>query len=509
MSASGRMRFVLVPCALLIANSTPARADLGVAISAVQPLNANAATDIGDDFRVSLATDRSGHWVATWATEFVDGSSIDNDGDILVARSIDNGQNWSNPIPLNTDAAVDLRFDGSPRIATDGQGHWVAVWEAADLFQDFEIMVARSGDNGASWTAPVRLNTNVGDSAADHNPQVAADGQGHWVAVWSSSGFAGTDSDLLFARSVDNGANWSFPAPLNTNALGDAGFDQAPSIATDGHGDWVVVWESANRANGTMGEDNDIWVARSVDNGANWSVAAQLDPNADVDNRYDSEPSLVTDGAGHWLTVWQSEEDGSHEDEIFLARSLDNGASWTTPATMIADATTDGASDVSPTIAADSLGDWVAIWNSSGATGQSVRVARSIDNGANWSAPGPLFNAGGGFPDLVTDGRGNWLAAWESDGDFDGTDTDLDILTARFALPDCNDNLIGDPLETALFLAPDLNFNNVPDVCELPFALPPTVQPAGCGGGMCGVGAAAIAPLCIVGVSALRRSLRR
>src|SRR5262245_51238995 len=195
--------FVFV--SLLLTRSSTVRADFGVPLAPVKPLNANAADDTGDDARVSLATDGRGHWVAAWFTEVFAGT-IDNDGDILVARSIDNGKNWSSPVALNSDAAVDLRLDTAPRIATDGQGHWVAVWEGADLFQDFDVLVARSGDNGTSWSPPARINT-AGDNSADHNPQVATDGQGHWVAVWTSTGFAGADSDLVVARSVDNGAN--------------------------------------------------------------------------------------------------------------------------------------------------------------------------------------------------------------------------------------------------------------------------------------------------------------
>jgi len=511
----------------LLTRSSMVRADFGVTITPVQPLNANATTDAGADGATAIAADGFGHWVAVWMSNDTLGGSVGSDNDILVARSLDNGDNWSFPVPLNSNATSDSGNDGYPSIATDGHGRWVVAWASTDTLggtigSDSDILAARSIDNGANWSAPIPLNVNAGsDSGDDLSPQIATDGLGHWVAVWWSNDSLGNtigpDSDILVARSIDNGANWSAPIPLNTNAADDAGFDSYPSIASDGRGKWVVVWESANRANGSMGEDNDPWVSRSVDNGANWSIAAQLDTHADWDDRYDEAPKVATDGQGHWVAVWPSEEESGHESEIFVARSADNGANWSAPVPLNSNAETDTGANGSPSIAADQLGNWVVAWysNDGVSADTDIIVARSVDNGANWSIVTPLnSNAATDsqsdiYPALATDGRGNWVTGWETNEDIGGTGADFDILTARFALPDCNGNGIGDPAETGALLTPDLNFNGIPDACELPFLVPPLVQPVGCGGGMCGVGAAAFAPLCIVGVSVLRRSLRR
>ena len=58
---------------------------------------------------------------------------------------------------------------------------------------------------------------------------MTADGAGNWVAVWYSNenlgGTIGTDNDILVARSSDAGATWTAPAELNTNAATDSGSD--------------------------------------------------------------------------------------------------------------------------------------------------------------------------------------------------------------------------------------------------------------------------------------------
>ena len=87
------------------------------------------------------------------------------------------------------------------------------------------------------------------------------------MASWSSSenlgGTIGTDSDILVARSTDNGATWTAPAALNTNATTDTWGDAFPEVTTDGAGNWVAVWTSSENLSGTIGTDDDIFVARS------------------------------------------------------------------------------------------------------------------------------------------------------------------------------------------------------------------------------------------------------
>src|SRR5690606_25015037 len=135
------------------------------------------------------------------------------------------------------------------------------------------LLAARSTNNGATWSAPGALNANSGaDASADSAPRLATDGAGNWIAVWQSSGgFSGGDLDIHFARSGDNGATWSAPAALNTNAPLDSGDDSAPALATDRAGNWVVAWQSTGALGGALGSDLDILVARSTNNGATWT----------------------------------------------------------------------------------------------------------------------------------------------------------------------------------------------------------------------------------------------
>lgn len=428
----------------------------GVPITLPAPLNSNAGTDSGEDFNVQIATDGKGNWVAVWNSREnidVNGQPAGNDHDIFVARSTNNGATWTAPIALNTNAGTDSGADADPQVATDGLGNWVVVWDSTEDLgirggqtagTDRDIVVARSTDNGATWTAPLVLNNNAGtDSGDDRRAQISTDAQGNWAVVWQSNenldlgggASAGTDRDIFVARSTDNGANWSGPAALNTNAGSDSGNDSVPQLTNDRRGNWVAVWESGENLDlgggATAGTDTDVFVARSTDNGATWTPPAALNGNAGIDSAGDLDPRVATDGRDNWVVVWDSGEDAS----------LGGGAT--------------------------------------AGTDDDIFAARSTDNGATWTAPAAFntnagsdgANSGDSFPYPVTDGAGHWIVAWLSFEDLDlgggsSAGTDADLFLARFVLPDCNNNGDGDGQDIADGVSTDCNTNGVPDECE-------------------------------------------
>jgi hypothetical protein len=458
-----------VALAMLAGGGTPA-----YAWSYPAALNTNAATDSGLDWFAAVTTDGGGNWVAVWGSDDTLGGTIGTDEDILVARSTNNGATWTYPAALNTNAATDVGYDRGPQVTTDGGGNWVAVWLSNDdlggtIGTDPDILVARSTDNGATWTAPAALDANAAaDSGEDWDPQVTTDGKGNWVAVWESSTIW-TDWDILVARSTDNGVTWTAPAALNTNAAADSGDDWCPEVTTDGGGNWVAVWHSNDGLGGSIGDDHDILVARSTDNGEHWTDPEPLNTNAATDSGSDWYAQVTTDGGGNWLAVWQSDDDLSGtigtDPDILVARSTDNGATWTAPAALNTNAATDSRSDRLPQVTTHGKGNWVAVWQSNDdlggtiGTDDDILTARSTENGATWTAPAALntnaaADSGDDWsPEVTTDGGGNWVAVWHSNDSLGGTiGWDYDILYSTCSpldadcdgIPDVTD---ADPLD--------------------------------------------------------------
>ena len=419
--------------------------DNGATWAPPEPLNTNAAFDSGNDRNPQLTTDRAGQWVAVWrSTSDLEGT-VGTDLDILYSLSVDSGVSWAAPAPLNTNAASDSSFDSLPQLTTDGKGVWIAVWISNNeldegLGIDDDILFARSTDNGTTWSDPLPLNTNaVGFGGADLSPQLTTDGAGNWLAVWDSKetleGAIGNDFDILFAISTDDGASWTAPEPLNTNAAVDSGDDAWPQLTTDSSGNWVAVWASDDDLDGTIGRDRDILFAQSTDNGASWTAPKPLNTNAASDDGFDLGPELTTDGKGNWMAIWSSGEDlgGSigPDIDILFSRSADNGIIWADPLLLNTNAASDSGDD--------------------------------------------------SFPQLTSDAVGNWVAVWWSKDDLDGTiGTDFDILFTLFQLTadDCNGNGVPDECDVADGSSDDLNGDGVPDECALKLDL--DIKPGSC-----------------------------
>src|SRR5262249_15584804 len=82
--------------------------------------------------------------------------------------------------------------DDVPFLATDGMGVWLSTWSLYEIDNNacctFDIKLAQSTDNGASWTPPGSIGAVTGvPYSVQQSPQVAADGAGHWLATWDLS----------------------------------------------------------------------------------------------------------------------------------------------------------------------------------------------------------------------------------------------------------------------------------------------------------------------------------
>ena len=412
-------------------------------------LNSDASVDSGSDIFPDLATDGIGNWVAIWQSTNDLSGTIGNDRDLLVIRSADDAQTWTDPIALNKTAQSDTVDDVESIIAADSSGNWVAAWSSPNSLtgtagSDRDILFSRSADAGATWTDVGALNANAAtDSGSDERPAIATDG-GVFVAVWQSDGgTSGPDFDIWTARSFTGGASWTTPTLLNAGSQTDSAHDVHPAIATDRVGNWIAVWESSDSA---LGGNRSILVARSADDGATWTMPEPLDPNPAIDSDVDTWPTLATDGAGNWLVAWESDTDlaGTVGDDrdILFSRSTDNGTNWSPADPLNTNANNDSGDDANPRLMGDARRGWTAIWNSNESFGETVGgdfdilVARSADHGITWSSPRVLnTNAaddlGGDYnPNFSINADGERaIAVWHSDDELSGSvGADWDIF---------------------------------------------------------------------------------
>jgi hypothetical protein len=99
-----------------------------------------------------------------------------------------------------------------------------------------------------------------GDIADQVKPRAAADNLGNIVVTYESED-ATAPPDIFATYSADNGVTWKTPQRVSPAMESDAGSDSNPVIATNGRGNWSLVWDTENVLNGLNGTDGDIAVS--------------------------------------------------------------------------------------------------------------------------------------------------------------------------------------------------------------------------------------------------------
>ena len=269
-------------------------------------------------------------------------------------RSADGGQTWSPVEAIDATATEGVtRVFG---VALEASATtWVAAWSATLGDADsMGLRVARLGGIDAAWSAPIRIDPE------GHSPAIASNGSGRWIVVYVSrydpTGEYGAENDLFFVRSVDDGRTWSTPAPLDPSYAVGGGFsDHDPDIATNAHGNWLVVFENDAR----------LLVARSEDDGIGFEIIGAVVDAFPTSFLY---PQIATDAAGTWVAAFASESShGSSAigySNLFSIASFDGGEEWGAPSLLDSSASFASVSDRVPSLDVDRSGRFHIVWQS-------------------------------------------------------------------------------------------------------------------------------------------------
>jgi len=165
---------------------------------------------------------------------------------IWLLRSTDQGRTFSEPLLVSESCEG---YGGWPSMAVDPNDHlfWVCV---TDRFNG--VLVQRSDDRGESWSEPVRINHR--ETANSHTPSIAVNKDGiigvSWYEIHDKSCF-----DIYFSASLDGGKGFlpevkvssasSCPnTPQDKGASFEAGGDYSGLAATS-DGLFHIVWSDA------------------------------------------------------------------------------------------------------------------------------------------------------------------------------------------------------------------------------------------------------------------------
>jgi hypothetical protein len=335
-------------------------------------------------------------------------------------------------------------------VAADPSGNFIVVWTSA--LQDGHqggIFGRRYDSGGNSLGGEFQIN--VYTTGYQHQPSIASDAQGNFVVVWAGAG--ATDPYGIFGRRLDNeghpqGAEFQVNA---TTAVYDL---QPPSVAMDGVGNFVVVWDCATgnpyHSCGAYGQRFD---AQGMRRGQEFRIgsASSHDPTVASDvggdfvvvygegshafgQRYDADgapqgnrfgfsgfeddPMVAIDGTGGFVVVWEAvlnERDGDSSG-IFGRRFARTGQPL--GAEFQVNSYTTGRQNY-PSVAWKASGGFVVVWQSDEQDGDEFGVfAQRYDDAGSPQGTEFQVNTYTTYDQrqasVATTGAGRFVVVWES-----------------------------------------------------------------------------------------------
>ena len=301
-----------------------------------------------------------------------------------------------------------------------------------------ELLLLALGVSTAAGAQPVKVGpefqVNTYITGAQTRNSVAADGNGNFIVVWDSGGSPGGDTSSLSVQAQrydSTGTTLGSQFQVNTYTTS---LQASASVGMDADGDLVVVWESSGSAGGDTSYTS---IQGQRYSSAGSAVGSQFQVNTYTTD-FQQDPCVAADADGDFVVVWRS--NGSAGGDI-SGRSI-QGQRYSSAGSALGSQfqvntyTTDP--QIDPSVAVDADGDFVVAWASYGSSGG--------DNDG-YSIQGQRYNSagsavGGEFqvntyttsyqytPSVAADPDGDFVVAWASYGS-PGTDASGTSVQAR------------------------------------------------------------------------------
>jgi Fibronectin type III domain len=363
------------------------------------------------EFTAALAVEPNGNAYVVWRRP--EAGSLAGTVRIEVARYVAATDSWSAPITLAGPGRL-----GLPDVAVDTSGNVFFLVPRTEFSGPIDV-IRYHPVSGIAITTTLSLNAELGG-------QVTVDASGNAMVVWQER--AG-----IYAARYDVALTiWGPPVKIS-----DAFAIGWPAVG--GLNDVTVVWRRF------LPDYTQVIQAVRFDASTGvWGPAIDLSAPGPLGNPLEIDfagPRIAVDGVGNVTAVWDWGRDASDIFSIRAARFVKAAGTWSD----VTELSAPGTSNAFPDVAADPVGNAIAMWSQSNFS--VMRVARFNAVTASWSDFHDLPCAGGvaSGGTLAMDAAGNALALLGcARSDAGAPNLDVRITASRYTAAS---NQWGPPIE--------------------------------------------------------------
>ncbi len=271
---------------------------------------------------------------------------ISNPGGMGIAYSSDDGTSWTpKTVAPNPGQLADKNHMWIDNSSTSPyEGNLYIAWTAFGGSNNNNIVISRSSDEGVTWTSPMNLSSAVNAGSHNQGVNIQTGPNGEVYVLWTIyDGWPSDETALGFAKSTDGGATFG-PSTriiedirgIRTSEVGKSmRVNSFPVMAVDistgpNSGNIYAVWTNIGEPGVNSGTDASVYMIRSEDEGAAWSTPVKINQDAFGEGKKHYLPWITCDPTNGILSaVWYDDRNvGGNQCEVFCGNSFDAGETW-------------------------------------------------------------------------------------------------------------------------------------------------------------------------------------
>jgi hypothetical protein len=234
----------------------------------------------------------------------------------------------------------------SPDIATGKDGEMVVVWIDHRTGRP-DIYARRYSSDGTPQGSSFRVNDDP--TGAYHGaPCVAVDGNGNFIVAWIDER-DGEENNIYAQRYLSDGTPAGNNFRVDDDLTEESHYD--PSIAADGTGLFVIVWEDYRNGN------QDVYAQRYWHDGL--PIGSNFKVNDDTGTGSQDSPSVSMDWQGNFVIAWKDYREG--KSNIYAQRYTRDGSIL--GSNFIINDNSGYSRYFDPCISSDSTGNFIVVWD--------------------------------------------------------------------------------------------------------------------------------------------------